>query len=63
VCLGPFLSKLSPSEADRLAGALTQRLEGANLQEEDEEAAQQLEAFLGHLQVRGVFGGGVEGGG
>jgi len=56
VCLGPFLSKLSPSEAERVAGALSQQLEGAGLQEEDEEAALNLEAFLGHLQV-GFRGG------
>ena len=30
---------------------LGQRLEGLDLGEEDEEAQQQLEAFLGHLQV------------
>ena len=56
VCLGPFLAKLSPSEAERVGQGLGQRLEGLGLGEEDEEAQQQLEAFLGHLQVR-VLGG------
>ena len=56
VCLGPFLAKLSPSEAERVGQGLGQRLEGLGLGEEDEEAQQQLEAFFGHLQVR-VLGG------
>lgn len=60
VCLGPFLSKLSPSEAERVAGVLSQRVEEVGLQEEDEER-QQLEAFLGHLQVRVFWGRGSGG--
>jgi hypothetical protein len=51
VCLGPFLSKLSATEAERVAGALEGRLSEAGVGEEDEGAAQQLEDFLGHLQV------------
>ena len=60
--MAPFLAKLSPSEAERVGQGLGQRLEG--LGEEDEEAQQQLEAFLGHLQVSVsvcLFGGGGKG--
>lgn len=66
LCLGPFLAKLSPSEGERVAQGLAARLgdpeglPGLGGEEveggEGEEARQQLEAFLGHLQV-GVWAG------
>lgn len=55
VCLAPFLSKLSPSEAERVAAALSQRLDDLELDQQEEQggevSAQQLEAFLSNLKV------------